>query len=173
MAGPRDRKFHGTLPVTWDRLHHDTRLLASRLIMDGRRFDGIVAVSRGGLMAAAVLARELELRLVDTVCVGSYRGRVQGSLQVIKSASGNGRGMLVIDDLADTGATARLVREMLPEAFLVAIYVKPSGRDDVDMFVTEVPQDCWLLFPWDSAPRSMPSLVMEFPEGQGRPLAAD
>ncbi len=173
MAGPQDRQFHGTLPVSWDRLHHDTRLLASQLILDGRSFDGIIAVSRGGLMAAAVLARELELRLVDTVCVGSYRGRVQGDLQVIKSVPGAGRGMLVIDDLADTGATARLVRGMLPEAFLVAIYVKPSDRGNVDMFVTEVPQDCWLLFPWDRAPRNMPSLVMEFPEGQGRPAEAD
>lgn len=164
---PQDRPPHGTLPVSWDRLHHDTRLLASRLIMDGGRFDGIIAVSRGGLMAAAVLARELELRLVDTVCVGSYRGRVQGALQVIKPVPGTGQGMLVIDDLADTGATARLVREMLPDAVLVAIYVKPSGRDSVDMFVTEVPQDCWLLFPWDRAPRSMPSLTMEFPDGRG------
>ena len=60
-----------------------------------------------------------------------------------------GQGVLIIDDLVDTGATARIVREMLPKAHFAAVYAKPSGRPMVDTFVTEVSQDTWIYLPWD------------------------
>jgi xanthine phosphoribosyltransferase len=62
---------------------------------------------------------------------------------------GDGKGVLVIDDLVDTGATARVVREMLPHAHFATVYAKPQGRPLVDTFVTEVSQDTWIYFPWD------------------------
>jgi xanthine phosphoribosyltransferase len=62
---------------------------------------------------------------------------------------GRGRGVLVIDDLTDTGKTAKVVREMLPEAHFATVYAKPAGRPMVDTFVTEVSQDTWIYFPWD------------------------
>ena len=57
--------------VTWDQLHRDARALAWRLIQAGP-FTGIVAMTRGGLIPAAIIARELELRLVETVSVVTY-----------------------------------------------------------------------------------------------------
>ncbi len=60
-----------------------------------------------------------------------------------------GAGVLVVDDLVDTGATAKLVRELLPRAHFATVYAKPLGRPLVDTFVTEVSQDTWIYFPWD------------------------
>jgi xanthine phosphoribosyltransferase len=62
---------------------------------------------------------------------------------------GQGRGVLVVDDLTDTGKTARVVREMLPNAHFATVYAKPAGVPTVDTFVTEVSQDTWIYFPWD------------------------
>ena len=61
--------------------------------------------------------------------------------------------MLIVDDLVDTGATARLVRDLLPEAHVAAVYAKPQGRPLVDTFITEVSQDTWIFFPWDTGAR--------------------
>jgi xanthine phosphoribosyltransferase len=136
-------------PVSWDQLHRDARALAWRLARLGP-FAGIVAITRGGLVPAAVVARELDLRLIDTVCVTSYADeKRQGQTEVLKRVSGDGAGWLIIDDLVDTGNTARVVREMLPKAHFATIYAKPAGKDVVDTYVTEVSQDTWIYFPWD------------------------
>ncbi|HVZ06686.1 xanthine phosphoribosyltransferase [Rhodopila sp.] len=146
--------------VTWDQLHRDARALAWRLMADGP-FAGIVAVSRGGLIPAAIIARELELRLVESVCVVTYDEEVKGEPKVAKSpaAAGDGSGFLIIDDLVDTGTTARVVRGLLPKAHFACIYAKPNGRALVDSFVTEVSQDTWILFPWDTEPQFIEPLV--------------
>ena len=60
-----------------------------------------------------------------------------------------GEGWLIIDDLVDTGITAKAVRQLLPKAHFATIYAKPSGRPMVDSYITEVSQDTWILFPWD------------------------
>ncbi len=153
MTSPADKAF----PVSWDQFHRDARALAWRLSAAGP-FEGIVCITRGGLVPAAIVARELELRLIETVCIASYHDyQQQGQLQVIKDIApavrslgdGQGSGVLVIDDLTDTGKTARVVREMLPKAHFATVYAKPAGRPLVDTFVTEVSQDTWIYFPWD------------------------
>lgn len=142
-------------PVSWDQIHRDTRALCWRLA-DAGPFTSIVCITRGGLVPAAIISRELELRLIETVCIASYHSyTAQGELKVIKPIDPNlsgrdgGRGVLVIDDLVDTGKTARMVREMLPNAHIATVYAKPMGVPMVDTFVTEVSQDTWIYFPWD------------------------
>ena len=140
-----------SFPVSWAELHRDARALAWRLKPLGP-FTGIVAVARGGLVPAAIVARELAIRLVDTVSIASYDDRVQGEIEVLKPVAGDGAGWLVVDDLVDTGRTAELVRAMLPRAHFATVYAKPAGRPQVDSFVTEVSQDTWIVFPWDAEP---------------------
>jgi xanthine phosphoribosyltransferase len=119
--------------------------------LDHDYFKGIVAVTRGGLVPAAIVARELDIRLVDTVCVFSYNWQDQrGEIEILKSIDHDGAGWLIIDDLVDTGRTAESVRQMLPQAHFATVYAKPAGRPLVDTFITEVSQDTWILFPWDS-----------------------
>jgi xanthine phosphoribosyltransferase len=141
--------FQKGFPVSWDQIHRDSRALAWRLAEQGP-WRGVVGITRGGLVPTAIVARELDLRLIDTVCVSSYDHQDQGDIQVIKQAAGDGEGMLLVDDLVDTGRTARLVRELLPKAHFATVYAKPAGRPLVDTFITEVSQDTWIYFPWDT-----------------------
>ena len=147
-----------TFPVTWDELHRNAKALAWRLISGGP-WEGIIAVTRGGLVPAAIVARELDIRLIDTVCIASYDDRAQGRLHVLKRIQGDGAGWLIIDDLVDTGRTAKTVRDMLPKAHFATIYAKPAGRPLVDTFITEVSQDTWILFPWDIEPQFVQPIV--------------
>jgi xanthine phosphoribosyltransferase len=138
-------------PVSWDQLHRDAKALAWRLAELGP-FNGIIAITRGGLVPAHIIARELDIRVIDTVCVSSYDDTRQRDAVVLKGADGDGSGWLIVDDLVDTGKTGRIVREMLPRAHFATVYAKPAGREVVDTFITEVSQDTWILFPWDSEP---------------------
>ena len=143
-------------PVSWDQFHRDARALAWRLAGAGP-FEAIVCVTRGGLVAAAIVARELGIRLIETVCVASYDHITQGELKVLKDVArnivgiggGRGRGVLIVDDLVDTGKTAKVVRDLLPQAHFATVYAKPMGRPMVDTFITEVSQDTWIYLPWD------------------------
>jgi len=142
-----------TFPVSWEELHRTAKALAWRLIGQGPnngQWHGIVAITRGGLVPAAIIARELDIRLIDTVCMTSYSDEhAQGEIKLLKDVPGDGTGWLIIDDLVDTGKTAKYVRELLPKAHFATIYAKPAGRPLVDTFVTEVSQDTWIYFPWD------------------------
>ncbi|MBV5266013.1 xanthine phosphoribosyltransferase [Pinisolibacter aquiterrae] len=162
MSGPQQKVF----PVSWDQFHRDARALTWRLAGHGP-WSAIVAITRGGLVPAAIVARELDIRLIETVCVASYHDySSQGELKVMKGVSdeliaktgAGGKGILIVDDLVDTGKTARVVREMLPEAHFATVYAKPQGRPLVDTFITEVSQDTWIYFPWDMGLTFQPPL---------------
>jgi len=146
--------------VTWDQLHRDAKALAWRLHERGP-WEGIVAITRGGLIPAAIVARELECRLIETVSVVTYDEEQRGEPVITKppTAAGDGTGWLIIDDLVDSGATARLVRALLPRAHLATVYAKPAGKPLVDTFITEVSQDTWIMFPWDTEPQFIAPLA--------------
>lgn len=148
-ASPR---FQKSFPVSWEELHRHGRALAWRLI-DRGPWKGIIAVTRGGLVPAAIVARELEIRIIDTVCVASYDHQNQAEVKVLKGVPGDGAGWIVVEDLVDTGNTMRAVRQMLPKAHIAAIYAKPLGKPLVDTYITEVSQDTWIFFPWDLEPQ--------------------
>jgi xanthine phosphoribosyltransferase len=150
--------------VSWDQLHRDSKALAWRLIEHGP-WAGIVAITRGGLIPAAIVARELECRLIDSVSVVTYDEEVRGAPSVTKAptAAGDGTGWLVIDDLVDTGSTLKVVRALLPAAHFATVYAKPEGRPLVDSFVTEVSQDTWILFPWDTEAQFIPPIAKSAP----------
>jgi xanthine phosphoribosyltransferase len=144
-----------SFPVSWDQFHRDSRALAWRLNGEGP-FEACVAITRGGLVPAAIVARELNIRTVDCVAVKSYDHQSQGEIKLLKPIDPQiiekakaGRKILIVDDLVDTGATARAVRDMLPGAHFATVYAKPKGREMVDTFITEVSQDTWIFFPWD------------------------
>jgi xanthine phosphoribosyltransferase len=152
-------------PVSWDQFHRDCRALTWRLSGLGP-FHAVVAITRGGLVPAAIVARELNVRVIDTVCVTSRDFQTEVDVKLLKSVSaetlklggGTGKGLLIVDDLVDTGKTAKVVRDLLPEAHFAAVYAKPMGRPLVDTFITEVSQDTWIHFPWDTGLAFQPPL---------------
>jgi xanthine phosphoribosyltransferase len=167
MAEPNAQK---AFPVSWDRFHQDARALTWRLSGHGN-WSAIVCVTRGGLVPAAIIARELGVRLIESLCVASYHDyQTQGGIQVLKGLdpqliekAGGEERILIIDDLVDTGKTAKVVRAMLPKAHFATIYAKPLGRPLVDTFVTEVSQDTWIYFPWDMGWSFQPPIAKETP----------
>ena len=124
--------------------------MASKLI-NRKDLKKIVCVTRGGLFPAAVLARELEIRWIDTICVAGYDEESRGSeASLLKVPETDGEGVLVVDDLVDSGRTGRIIRELMPKAYFVTMYAKPKGQEVVDDFVVSVDQDTWILFPWEA-----------------------
>jgi xanthine phosphoribosyltransferase len=146
-------RYHKTFSISWERIQNDCRALAWKLLKAGRDWSRIIAIARGGLIPAAIVARELNIRVVDTVCISSYTLRSRSdTLNILKrpDLAGMDERWLIIDDLVDTGRTAKEVRRMFPGIYFAAVYAKPEGRPLVDAFITEVSQDTWILFPWDS-----------------------
>lgn len=147
--------FKKFFPVSWEELHRNAKALAWRLL-DMGPWKGLIAVTRGGLVPAAVVARELDIRMIETVSVIGYepddsKPGAAPEARVIKEAAGvgDGEGWLVVDDLVDTGRTADVLRKMMPKAHYATVYAKPLGKPLVDTYVTEVSQDTWIYFPWD------------------------
>jgi xanthine phosphoribosyltransferase len=146
--------------VTWDQLHRDGKALAWKLLPLGP-WAGIVAITRGGLIPAAIIARELDCRIIETVSIITYDEQERGEPLLTKPpvAAATGAGWLIVDDLVDTGTTARVVRALLPDAHFASVYAKPAGKVMVDTYVTEVSQDTWILFPWDTEPQFTPPIA--------------
>jgi xanthine phosphoribosyltransferase len=158
MTNPAAPPYEKDFPVSWEQFHRDCRALTWRLNGLGP-FAAIIGITRGGLVPATIVARELGVRVIDTVCIATYEHQTQGEPKVLKGPSadtmalggGTGKGLLIVDDLVDTGKTARVVRDLLPDAHFAAVYAKPMGKPLVDTFITEVSQDTWIHFPWDTA----------------------
>jgi xanthine phosphoribosyltransferase len=156
---PHEKGFH----ISWDQIHRDSRALAWRL--DGKGPDeggwrAVVAITRGGMAPAMIVARELDIRTVDTISVVSYhsgggKADQRREAKVLKSPDnevmGDGEGILIVDDLVDSGKTLELVRTLYPKAHFATVYAKPEGEPMVDTFITGVSQDTWIFFPWDMA----------------------
>ncbi len=142
------------LPLTWQEIHTTAKHLSTALRGKGPQagtWDKLIAVTRGGLVPACLIARDLDIRTIETISIASYDHQAQGSVNVLKAAAdcGDGTGCLVIDDLADTGNTFRAIRKILPKATFACLYVKPEGNPSADYYVTEYSQDTWIYFPWE------------------------
>ncbi|TYB81732.1 xanthine phosphoribosyltransferase [Maritimibacter fusiformis] len=152
---PHEKGFH----ISWDQIHRDSRALAWRLDghgpLEGGAWKAVVAITRGGMAPAMIVSRELDIRHVDTISVKSYNHQEQSEPVVIKSPDmalvGDGEGVLIVDDLVDTGKTLEVVRALMPKAHFATVYAKPKGKPMVDTYITEVSQDTWIFFPWDMA----------------------
>jgi len=152
---PHEKGFH----VSWEQIHRDSRALAWRLDGQGPGEGGtwrmVVAITRGGMMPACIIARELNIRIVDTISIRSYDHQVQAGAEILKEPDsalmGDGAGVLIIDDLVDSGRTLGVVRARYPAAHFATVYAKPKGKPMVDSHITEVSQDTWIFFPWDMA----------------------
>ena len=147
--------YEDEIIISWVELHRDARHLSEMLHAKGT-WKGIIAITRGGLVPAALVARELDIRLVDTICVTSYlaaeagkEAQTRSEVKVLKGVVGDGDGYLLIDDLVDSGKTAQHVRQLRPKAYFATLYAKPAGRPIVDTCVKEFKQNKWIYFPWD------------------------
>ncbi|WP_343183279.1 xanthine phosphoribosyltransferase [Buchnera aphidicola (Neophyllaphis podocarpi)] len=146
--------------VTWDMIQIYSRQLANKLL-SVKKWKGIIAVSRGGLVPSALLARELSIRCIDTLCISSYEYNTLKNLKIIKKAERDGNNIIIVDDLVDTGGTAQIIRKLYPKAYFVTIFAKPISRSLVDDYIIDVPQKIWIEQPWDMGFSYFPPIVHE------------
>ncbi len=138
--------------ITWEEFDTHSRALAD-LLLKSDAIKGVVGIARGGLVATAIVCNALNIRNVKTVAITSYHGHDQMTAEMLGSVDSiiDGEGWVFIDDLVDTGQTAKLLKKRYPRARLAVVYAKPDGKDFVDFYVQQVPQDTWMDFPWETA----------------------
>lgn len=143
--------YTNDLYLSWDDLQMRCITLAHGLLNLKKNFDVLIAVTRGGMSPASIIARELSIHHIDTFCISRYNVKDVVREEIIKLPNDyTGKNVLVIDDLADKGRTLEIVRQYLPQATIATVFVKPHGKKFVDIFVEEVNQDTWVRFPWDT-----------------------
>jgi xanthine phosphoribosyltransferase len=139
--------------ISWDEFTVDCHKLVPQL--QSQNFKGIVAVARGGLVPAAILAQALGIRCVTSISLASYANTgpsEQGQItQTISSVGdiGTGAGWLFVDDLVDSGSTALWIKQHYPQAQICVVYAKPIAQNQVNYWGQAKPQDVWLDFPWE------------------------
>lgn len=149
------------LPVTWNEIHVLSKTVSDILRRSEQSWDRLIAVTRGGMVPACLVARELDIRTIDTISVKSYDHQSQSAAQILKSPEnlGTGKGCLIIDDLSDTGNTFKALRQILPDATYACLYVKPQGQPQTDFYAAEVTQDTWIYLPWED--QDFPPHIMD------------
>ena len=111
---------------------------------------GIIAVARGGLIPVGLVSELLPNRNVHVISMATYDDKVQReTAEFFVEAEGDGEGMVILDDLSDTGNSYCILRSKYPKAHFVTLFIKPKGKNFVDMYSKEFPQDSWLVFPWE------------------------
>jgi len=128
----------------------------------GKDVTALVATAADYGYSASIMRANVEVNQGQRAAVIH---KLQHELKVLKgiapevtSMRTQGKRVLIVDDLVDTGNTARIVRELLPAAHFATVYAKPLGRPLVDTFITEVSQDTWIYFPWDTGLAFVPPI---------------
>ena len=135
--------------ISFETYANDAIKLADMIKKTGRTFKSIIVITRGGLFPATILSAQLNIKKIDTFCLASYANKVGGEIQELKKPVIDLKDALFVDDLSDSGNTARYVKHVYPDAFFACVYVKEHGKDYPDLYVKEFPQDTWLVQPWE------------------------
>lgn len=140
--------------LTWEWVDRAAAAMTRHFLAKGRPFDAIVAVTRGGMPLACMLAQGLNIRAIYTVSVITKHSDPSLEHPVVCLAgiplfALDSDKVLVVDDICDTGDTFRLLKQHMPKAWFTAPISKPQGLDAVDTYLTTIDQDIWVEFPWE------------------------
>ena len=159
---PIHNSSSGELQVSWEHYHRLIEHLALQLHHAGVEFDQVVALSRGGLRVGDALSRLFQCPLV-VMAASSYGGeqdRDQGTLrlghQLAHTCDQLGPKLLLVDDLADSGATLEaasnwLQQTLQPGAVSTAVlWLKACSSTQPDFWAMELPNNPWVLQPFEA-----------------------
>jgi hypoxanthine phosphoribosyltransferase len=140
-----------TLDLTWTDVEKYVHQMSQ--VLDPKSYEnGIMTVTRGGLVPTAMLTHLLPVRRIETICLRSYGDREQTTFEMLNVPNLNtmgGTGWLVLDDIADTGKSFRYIKSWLPSAAFCSLVMKPMADNVVDEYALKVEQDTWVVFPWE------------------------
>jgi uncharacterized protein len=161
---------------SWDQIYGSLLNLSEAVRKSGFEADLIVGVSRGGWIPARIMSDLLEnLNLVNVTAefyVGIAETKQEPSITQPVSASVDGKKVLVVDDLSDTGKSLKLVTSHLKsrgasEVRIATIYYKPWSITVPDYCEKETRR--WIIFPWEQ--KEMVRKIVEKFMGAGRTVA--
>jgi len=138
---------------SWSNLIKDCSFLANKLKL--RKFDFVVAISRGGLMPTALLAYLLKIKKVGSISYSHYIGDdIRGKLELVLAPSEkikNSR-VLLVDDKADTGLTLIAAKNFLErknnKIVTVTLHYAPRSKIKPDLYRRKV-KNIWIVYPWE------------------------
>ncbi|MEA5054320.1 MAG: phosphoribosyltransferase [Propionicimonas sp.] len=144
--------------LTWDGFGVAARELARQVVDSGYRPDQILSITRGGMLPAGTISYAMGIKNLHIINVEFYTG-VDERLPmpvflppVPASVHLSGQKVLIIDDVADTGETLRLVRdfaaEHVAETRTAVLYEKSQSVVKCDYVWKRT--DEWISFPWSA-----------------------
>ena len=141
---------------TWDQIYSMLLSLAEKIRKNGFKPDIIVGVSRGGWAPARVLSDLMDNPNLANVRAEFYIGvaetKGEPTLSQPVSTDVAGKKVLVVDEIADTGKSLKLVKEHVieqgaAEVKIVTVYYKPWSIVAPDYYEKETRR--WVVFPWE------------------------
>lgn len=140
--------------ITWEEIKQLSDTLANKIKSHCQDLETatIVAVSRGGLIPAQLIAYKLNIRDVRIMKLISYNS--DNSQDKIKDISTDrlfdGDNVYVIDDLADSGQTITYIRQNFPNANICTLLTKDCCNATPDICIKKgIKGNTWIVFPWD------------------------
>jgi len=141
---------------SWDQIYGLLLKLAEAVRKSGFEPDVIVGVSRGGWIPARIMSDLLETPKLANVTAEFYVGvaetKHEPTITQLVSVSVKDKKVLVVDDVADTGESLKLVNSHLKnqgasEIKIATIYYKPWSITVPHYYEKET--RCWIVFPWE------------------------
>lgn len=150
------------LYISYQQMEEDCKNLAERVSKLEPKITKIVAITRGGMYPALMLAQYLNIKNIDTICLKSYTDdNKRGQIEVISDTFNekwNDPSVLFIDDLFDSGNTISYIGKKFKKALKATIYYKnKSNRRNLSWlsFFQVIVPDTWLVFPFEKDPISL------------------
>lgn len=140
--------------LTWKDITKDSHKLAERCMIEsgGRPWNGIVAIARGGLIPAAIVAQSFDGVPIYSVTAVTYTGQDKAPstklLNLVQLKNG-GDGYLFIDDIVDSGETTKRFADLYPKATFASLYAKTERFKPIGPYVRDFEWTIWVEFPWE------------------------
>lgn len=152
--------MHEKLPctlITWDEVYSLCRELVRQLRKANFQIDIIVAIARGGYVPGRLLSDMLGIHDLTCFKMEHYEGAYKQHEAFVKyplNADINGRNVLLLDDVCDSGDTFAVGIEHIRhcgtvnEMHTAALHLKTVSKFIPDFYVEEVSEWRWLIYPW-------------------------
>lgn len=155
--------------LTWQGFGDACRQIAEQIADSGWMPDLIVAIARGGMLPAGAISYALGVKANGAINVEFYTGVGKTMLEpeilepYMDISSLEGKRVLIVDDVADSGKTLKLIMDLIAKEGLsmgsdsakvdarsATIYLKPTSIIKPDYVFKQT--DKWINFPWSVLP---------------------
>ena len=140
--------------ISWEDFQRYADNIVSDIKQNGKKYDVIVGVARGGLFLAGYLSYHLGVKEVDIVNVQTYENKKIVDPRVLDLPKQIiGENILLVDDILDSGTTFRILSEWMdqPNKKYDRAVLVDKGKSSIkaEYVGLAVNSDCWVVYPWE------------------------